>query len=192
VIHVKSSGPASEFGIHGHEPSLAVLEAERRLIFVILISGGAIFSLIHSLMGAWVYSSSASSSPALLSMHDVGDSARALQFPQVPETGRAMKADTCKSAYPGAMYKVDDITKDWKEVSFASQVRACLKTCHRRRQSHIAPIYSSALERRPVEPINGRACLIPRYIALAEVAHEVIVSRGRLSADHRAKTICQL
>ena len=65
---------------------LTVLGAERRLFFVALISGGAIFSLLHSFLAESASSSSASSSPAHRDQARRGDSARALQLRQVPQT----------------------------------------------------------------------------------------------------------
>ena len=53
-----------------------------------------------------------------------GDSARALQLRQVPQTLRPDEGRRrWKSALRGAMVKVEHITKDWKEAgSFAAQV----------------------------------------------------------------------
>ena len=65
MIHVWSTDSRVSPVFKAMNRPLTVLGAERRLFFVALISGGAIFSLLHRYSAESGCSSSASSSPAV-------------------------------------------------------------------------------------------------------------------------------
>jgi len=102
---------------------LTILGAERRLFFVALITGGAIFSLMHSLLGGLGLFVVGVIVARIATRHDVEILRILLNSTKFRRRYDPMKQEPPSSPSGANVFRTNKITKDWKEAgSFAAQI----------------------------------------------------------------------